>query len=281
MIDTLANLLIFFFWFRLWNNDTEKANSYNPYFHAVYKISDSFVRFFKPVFFNTHTSIISIAAFLFLIFFRATAIPASTQWQMSIGFYNARINAALFRDAIIASFISFGLFLFYIWTISLVYLRDSTSSRTHHTSETIFLIAKPFSQIPMMIRPFILLIFGILLTAALFFLNDSINLHAGSMFAITCRYCLNSLAGMLNVCLIINQCVILFIIASWAGSLAYSPQLLLLSRDWLDFFLGPLRRYRVHLGPLDITPIIFFFSITAVYTLLMSMLYKAYHSIPI
>ena len=57
---------------------------------------------------------------------------------------------------------------------------------------------------------------------------------------------------------------------------AGSPPLQLASREWMDFFMGPLRRYPLQIGPVDLTPLVMLVGLSFAQRILMYFLLRSY-----
>ena len=282
MWDTLLNGLLFLFWFKLWNRPVDRALRTNPYLWQLQHTSDRFVQFLSPVFFGAPVPVIGVVALVFLIVFRATAVPAGANWILHIGFVGGAADPSSFRNCLSFSSLSFAAFLFYLWGISLIYVRDAHSSSFRHTTETVFAMARPFTSMPPAIRPFVLLVFGMLLAAGLKATGEGFGpvlSETGRLIAVA-RYAIASITGWVNVLLVLTQCVVLLILGSWVSTLGSSPSLLFLCHDWMDMLLGRMRRFPVRIGILDLTPVVFLFLLTAVYVALIKVLSQGYNALP-
>ena len=59
----------------------------------------------------------------------------------------------------------------------------------------------------------------------------------------------------------------------------HSHAIMVFCREWMDLLLGPLRRYPMRLGMLDLTPLIFIILLRLVHSLLMALLWTSYQSV--
>jgi len=283
MWDTLLNGLLFLFWFKLWNKPADHALRSNPYLWQLGHTSDKLISFLSPVFFGAPPAVISVVALLFLVVFRAAAVPTSAHWILNVGFVGGEADPIKFISCLSFSFLSFAAFLFYLWGMSLVYVRDARSSLFRHTTGTLFAMSRPFTSIPLVVRPVVLVLFGMILAAGLKAATGGVGsiLPDTGRLAALGSYAIASLTGWANVLLVITQCIVLLIIGSWASQLGASPSLMFMCRDWMDMLLGSMRRFPVRLGILDLTPVVFLFLLTGLYIMLFRVLDHAYKALQV
>lgn len=79
---------------------------------------------------------------------------------------------------------------------------------------------------------------------------------------------------------LIQMLMIVLIIGSWASLFSTSSALMLFCKDWIDLLLGPFRRLPLRLGPVDLTPIVFYFAVGYVEQILTAILSQAYGALP-
>ena len=161
-----------------------------------------------------------------------------------------------------------------------MYLRTRFSARSQHTLDAIDILARPFSTVRAELRPLLLLAMGMLMAGALSLVDA--DAHGASPFegsaptAILFHFILSALAGWTNVLMVVHSFALLLIIGSWVSMFTASQPIAFFCREWLDFLMGPLRRYPIVIGTFNIMPLIFMFAIGAVHRLLLSILYTSY-----
>ncbi len=274
--DTLFNILLLIFWFRIWATE-DRASLFNPYIASLHRLSDAIVKFLKPVFFILSPRMIAAVSLVFLVALRAFAAPREDMgWHIVLGFANVirqpvtqSVNAYL-----LFSVLSFAMFLFKLWGLSLIFVRSDASSRSDNTTAALYQLARPFSDLRYEWRPGVLFIFGCVLIAALDLLGG-VKGDSTASHALQCT--ILALACWVSILSVVIQIVFLLIIGSWVSLFTNAQNIMLFCRDWMDFFLGPMRRYPLRIGMLDLTPLAFMFLLFIVEGLLMGILFNSYN----
>jgi len=286
MWDILFNVLLMVFWFGLWNRQ-DRETMFNPYLGPVARLGESIVGFLRPAFFGLPRRAILLVTLLALLLLRGLAAPSTPDsWILRIGFEVRAPGAGPLATCLAFSFLSFGIFLFKLWGFSLIYVRTRRGTAIRHTARTVDLLARPFTDLRPELRPVVLLGFGILLA----FLVNSVGkdvVHwgfAGSSAAWPVRiprYTVSALAGWVDILKLLQSLLIVLIIGSWVSMFASSHGIMMFCRDWTDFLLGPLRRFPIRIGMLDLTPLVFILAIELlIYPILMAVLAASYGNLP-
>ena len=287
--DLLINAAALFFWFRLWMPE-ERDLYFNPYVASLWRFSEQAIGALRAVFLRTPGQLIALICFLFLLVFRGVSFYGlamrhqTSAWVLHLGFEGIPLHAG--NAGVVAfvafSFMSFAVFLFTFWGLALLYAGRKTSP-FNHASGALFHVSRPFSLVPLELRPPVLLGVGILL-GLLFNVDPSRGSEAFSAVPLTAtaflKYFLSALQGWVAVLSVLQLLMLLLIIGSWAAMFSTSHELMLFCKDWIELLLGPLRRFPLHLGPLDLTPILFFFALKYLQAFLSAMLTKSYLGLP-
>ena len=273
--DTLFNILLLIFWFRIWARE-DRNSTFNPYIASLQRLSDAVVNFLRPVFFVLSPRMIAIVSLIFLVALRAFAAPREDMgWRLVVGFQNEfrqplgdSVNAFL-----LFSILSFGMFLFKLWGLSLIFVRSGSGMRSDNTTAAFYQLARPFSNLRYEWRPGVLFIFGCLLVAAL---DLVAGVEGGSVSFHALRCAILAMASWVSILSVVVQIVILLIIGSWVSMFTSAQNIMTFCREWMDFFLGPMRKFPLRIGMLDLTPIAFIFLLFVVEGLLMGILYNSF-----
>lgn len=258
---------------------------------ALTSFSNSAIRFLRPVFFGTPDRIIATIAFVFLIILRGMAIPADADWSLMLGFQRG-VNGPDLASCMIFSILSFFVFMFNIWSLSIIYVR-TRSTPNDSAGGAIFQFARPFTDIRPELRPVILLAAGIGLSALLdLFGHPVMEIYQGISIqgnigwqttewpAVLAKLSIIAIAGWAQILAIIRQFIIFLIIGSWISMFTASSQMQVFCREWLDFLLGPIRRYPIRIGMIDLSPIVFFFIVGFIHSLLLAILINSFNKLP-
>ena len=282
--DTLFNLLILVFWFRIWNG-ADRAVVFNPYLAPWSRMAESSLGFLRPALVRISPGAIAALAVLILLVLRGLAVPRDSAWVLTLGF--ARQARYTPGASILFSVLSFAVFLFKLWGLTLIYDRYRTAP-SEHTTGALHLLSRPFTQVKLEYRPLVLLGMGMLLAALIDrtgtfprtpvpgALPVSLGWGTALLPIVGMQLAILAIAGWAQVLMILQQAMLLLIIVSWVSLFMSSHGLALICRDWMSLLLGPLRRYPIRLGPLDLSPIVFFIAVGMVQFLLLGILQACY-----
>ena len=289
--DTLFNILLVLFWVEVWSGG-DRSLSFNPYLAPLSRAGGAVVRFLSPVFFGLPDRVVALAAFAFVVVFRGVIVPGKSVWILTLGM-DRQVDSASITSCLVFSLLSFAIFLFKLWGVSLVFVRQERTGTFDQTTGALYALSRPFTDLRVALRPAVLLVFGVLLVAALDFAGSRVmapspyaaGLHAGigwgysNALVIGLRLVILALAGWVQILPMVQSVMMLLIIGSWISMFTGSQGLMLLCREWIDFLLGPLRRYPIRIGMIDLSPIVFFFVLGFAHTLLMSLVVQSYNAL--
>lgn len=287
MWDTLFNVLLLMFWFRIWISE-DRSLYFNPYLAPIGRLSESVINFLRPVFFGTPPRLVAAIALAFLLLFRGMifhgmAVSGKAEWFLRLGFGICRTGTAGTVSCLTFSVLSFAIFLFKLWGLSLIYVGPRRGSSLEHTTDTLYHLSRPFSDFRIELRPFILLTCGIILVFLLRLAGSTPPGFAAwqetPMPSLLLKSGISALAGWVDVLPVIVNFLMLLIIGSWVSMFASSQGIMFFCRAWIDLLLGPVRRWPIRIGMIDLTPIIFFFAVSFIHQILMGILYRSYLSI--
>lgn len=281
--DTLFNIVFIIFWFRIWMSE-DLGLFFNPYLAPLAHLSDSTLNFLRPVFFRTPPRMIAAVALSFLLVFRGMifhgmAVAKEASWVLRLGF-ERQSDASGIVLSLVFSILSFAVFLFKLWGLSLIYVRTRPGSSRDHATDTLYHLSRPFSDLRPDLRPFGLLCYGISLAFLLNLAGETTpattTWQQTPLLVVILKYCLSAIAGWVQVLPVVRSLMILLIIGSLASIFTASRALMFFCREWIDLFLGPLRRYPIRIGMFDLTPIVLFIVIGYVYRILIVILLRSY-----
>ena len=289
-LDLLVNVVAMLFWFRLWMPEVRDIY-FNPHLSSVWRLTESLVTFLKPVLIGLSSRIASLIAIIFLLVFKGVVIfglvkrSDGASWGVEFGFQKYQMYAGNqgLMPFLAFSFISFGIFLFLLWSIALLYAGGKRANMFNHAAETVFNVARPLTLAIPELRPVVLVLYGMVIALLL-----NADISAGTSALVTEHFGPTGLYKLLLISLrewvmalsIIQVAMIVLIIASWAAMFSTSPALAFFCRDWIDLLVGPLRRIPLRLGPLDLTPLLAYFLIVFVQGFLILIIDRSYSQLP-
>ena len=74
--------------------------------------------------------------------------------------------------------------------------------------------------------------------------------------------------------------LLIAIIGTWVGHFADSPRIRALCDEWIEFFLGPLRRFPLRIGTFDLMPMVAMIVVLNLIARVFPWLEKLYLSLP-
>lgn len=286
--DAVFNIFLLILWYRMWTAD-DGSLFFNPYLAPARRVSDAIADFLRPVFFRVPTRGILAIAIVFLLVFRGLAVPRQNAGGVLFGLEYWRPSTDGAASCIAFSFASFAIFLFKIWGLSLIYSRGGTAGT--HTEEALGRAAYPFTGIRQAARPLFLLAAGIAICSILRRAGSEGFVYAGgrllplvavpgsSTMSSGLQLAVVAIAGWVDVLRTMISILMLLIIGSWVSMFAGSQSIMFFCREWIDMLLGPIRKYPIRIGMIDLSPLIFFFVVGAlIHPTLMWILLRGYQA---
>ena len=277
MWDTLYNLVLLLFWSRIWLTD-ERDLVTNRYLAGFGRIQSKSIDFIRPVLPFLGPRTIALAALVVLIAFRGLAVPNDAQWSLSFGFVLGQAKGSSIPSCMIFSTLSFVLFLFKLWGISLIFVRTRQQSQFQSSTDALYQLSRPFTDLEPIYRPLLLLAFGTVAGFLLTSLGGS-NMAPGPGLVHALRMVILALSGWVALLPVVQQLLFLVLIGSWVSSFMGAPSLATFCRDWIDTLIGPMRRFPIRIGMLDLTPLVFMFALGYVHILLQGVLLSAFQNL--
>ncbi|MDP6630885.1 MAG: YggT family protein [Kiritimatiellia bacterium] len=286
--DTLFNLLLITFWFRIWTDDEDRNVHFNPYLAPLARLSRTILHFVEPVFLGLRPAAVAAIAMSIIVVFRALVAPRQAIWMLSLGIDQQPLDGTL-PHVIAFSVLSFGCFLFRLWGISLLFTWIGAHRSQENPVSMLHYLARPFSNIRIQLRPMVLLMYAAVLIVLLdrfgqpaqagFGLPGSLVWSGPEAVTSFFKLLVLSVAAWVQLLPLLQSLMLMLIIGSWISMFTQSQGLAMLCRDWINLLLGPLRRYPIRIGMLDLSPIVFFFAIGLAHALFMSIIFAAYKSL--
>lgn len=277
--DSLFNVLLFLFWLCAWSRDAREG-VFNPYLGPVMRWARAIIAWLRPIAPGLGDRGVAALALALLTVFRALLIVSNAETSVGFGLLMGRATGLAFLSAIVLSLLSFGVFLFKIWSIAIVYVHAGPWAPASNAEETLEAFFRPLALAPVNWRPLALAAYGMVLALSLEsvgFLPPQLAPALSEPAAVAAlRQFILALAAWTDALGILQSTLILLILGSWIGMFAGSPPLQLASREWMDFFMGPLRRYPLQIGPVDLTPLVMLVGLSFAQRILMYFLLRSY-----
>jgi uncharacterized protein YggT (Ycf19 family) len=282
-LESPLNLVAFLFWFAFWNPNSREI-FFNPYVLKIRTVADGLIESIKPVF-GRHLSRRAVAGSLLLVILvikgllyysglrghlvfgidssmpgveRQVLTPYAPQLtDVDLSFAPMTIFAA---KIMLFSCATFGVFVFKVWGVAMIYLGTSRATGLSRAQGTLFSLARPLTSIAPEFRPLFLLGLGIVIVAArVIFVRGLFPFEPEHCLVFFAKAFLSTVAAWVDILPLIVNILWALIVGSWIALFSMSAPIGLICREWLDLFLGPLRNRPIHLGGMDLSPIVLAF----------------------
>ena len=164
LLETLANALIFLFWFRVWSR-FDRQLVFNRFLAPLGRATDSVFALVRPVFGRAPTRLVAAALAALLLCARSLLTVPDADVAIGFGFVGGHAQAGSLARCLLLSLFSFAKFLFGLWSFSLFYARRRSGAADQAT-QTVAVLSRPFSLLPLPWRPPVLLLTGMALALA-------------------------------------------------------------------------------------------------------------------
>ena len=276
MWDTLFNLVALLFWFRLWVGH-DRNILFNVYLAPVCWMSERVIRVLRPAFGRLPAWVIGALLTVFLLVIKALVVPQHADWVVRFGFETRTVDTTRLITCLAFSALSFAIFLFKLWGLSMIYAGGFQARTFAQASSGLYHAARPFSLLRPAIKPVVLLGFGLVIAILINRIGGWQNPPTPMMAG---RVVISSLAGFVDILAVVLSLLMLLIIGSWVALFSGSPGMMAICNDWISLILGPIRRYPMHMGSIDLSPLIFFFVVQwFIYPFLKGILLLSYNGL--
>ncbi|MCK5850606.1 MAG: hypothetical protein KAH23_06790 [Kiritimatiellae bacterium] len=279
--DSLFNIVLLLLWFRTWTYE-DRCIYFNPYMASLTRVSNFILKILRPLFFGSPGRFVPAMTVVFIIVLRTIILASGAPMMLQAGFEIATPITSSILSCLLFSFLAFLVFIFMLWSIALIYIRPELNSPSNHTANTITILARPFTDIKPEWRPLALFLFGFIITAGVALGGEA---KTGCMYlggpapVIIAKLAISSVACFVNILFYIRSFTILLIIGSLVSAFTASQNLMTFCHEWLNFLMGPLRKYPIRIGMFDITPMLFIVAIQIIHPYFMNILKVLYSRI--
>lgn len=293
-LDTLFNIALLLFWFRIWTPDNRDI-LLNPYLGPLGSLSDSLIRALRPIAFGAPAPAVAAVALLILIVFRGLAVPCETMpWILSMGLQLSQADARGIAVPVIFSFLSFAVFLFNLWTLSVLLTGPGRRVGGSQAEAAVYFLARPFSDLWAALRPLLLFVIGMDVAFLLGSYGKPVTglpmahlaglpipdwrLAPLPLLPVKLAFC--ALSGGVEVLALFVQILVWLIMLLWLCQLMAMREGLVRCQEWIDLFLGRFRRLKFQIGFLDLTPVVVVILLLLTQVFLQGLLIQGYVSLP-
>ncbi len=280
MINLLFNLLLLVVWTRLFSVD-RTAFYYNPYIAWINQISRTVVQWGRSVFPRLSPVYTALSIVVVVLVVRAVILPTERfeGWTLTFGFLQSAPKAGAV-NRLMFSLASFGMILFYLSAIHGVLHRYTHG--VNQWDECLGFLIGPFADARRSRRWWVLAGLGLAVSVAL--VAFAHPLRAGSAWApgmvgmprVGWRLIVNTAAALIGVLPVMQAMLMVMIIGSWITLVSPSDELTRFCHEGVAYLIGPLRRYRLAVGPLDLTPLLALMLMMVMHAVAMGLLQRLF-----
>ena len=274
------HILILVFWVRLWSASSKEFH-FNPLLSGTVRLTDSALAFLRPVLFLPEQAA-ALAVLLFILLFKTMLFwKFGGNWGISIGMLFSFAPRAAADDPltplILFSVLQAATFIIRLWTVYLLVRLITPSTRVTRATDALAYFARPFSRLPFLMQPIVLLAFhaalALILTRTCVPGNAPLQespltaspFLAGPFYAqimkigwLAAISLADGLKFMMNALLAVILCNIVASILQLRGTA-------IVSNECIELLLGRFARRSPSSMGIDFTPLIFIFVVNIAY----------------
>jgi hypothetical protein len=291
-LQLIVNLFLLLFWVRFW---VRPANEFyfNPFLSGTTRFVDSIVQFLRPVIMLPDQlaalALLSFFCVFKTIFFMRFGGGVTLSYGTIFSF-TPDLQHASFSYQLLYGGLQFGLFIVRLWTLYFIVRILARPTRLTRAAEAFAFFARPFSLIPFLLQPFVLIALHFCITALIISLGfiPSVlsalisNAQApatdifltGHPLAVLLKLGWLSLMSYGDGLMWMNNALLLFILGNFLSMIFGFKTVMLICTESVDVLLGRFSRRQTATSGIDFTPMIFFFIVNFIYGIIQTGLYK-------
>lgn len=295
-LQVIFNVLLLLFWVRLWSAPANEFY-FNPFLSGTVRLTDSVLSFLRPVL-RLPEQASALLTLLFIGAFKTLLLGRmGGSWSLTVGavfHFSLPPSGDLWGPHFLYSALDAALFFARFWTVYFLVLAISPQQRASRAFEAFAYFARPFSRIPFLAQPVVLLaIHGALafvlcrtgvLTEAMAGQQAGVEQASASPF-LTGPFFMQLLKtgwlGVLSMAdglALLTQALFILILGNFAAAILQIGSLTIICHETVEMLLGRFARNPVTGMGLDFTPLIFFFVANLTYEGVRAGLFNLIHT---
>lgn len=280
----LFNIVLLLFWVRLWAAP-DKEFYFNPFLSGTVRLTDTILAFLRPVLFLPEQAA-ALALILFTVVFKTLLMARlNIVWELTFGLdfrYTPSATDSSWGLLLLFSAYHFASFLLKFWCVYLLVKFITPAHRVTRATEALDFFARPFSRLPLLAQPFVLILLQVVLafavsrTGVLNVVNPLSQetktiavspFLSGPLFAQLLKTGWLAALAMADSLALLIRALFVLIIGNLGAAVFQSQGALILCNEGIELLMGRFARNRATtLGMgIDFTPLIFFFVVDMVY----------------
>ena len=288
------NILLLLFWIRLWSAP-DKEFYFNPFLSGTIKITDSVLAFLRPVLYLPEQVAAAVILLFGVLFKTILFLRLQVTWTIKLGtFFHFSPLAAgdKISPLLLFSLLHFATFLLRLWTVYLLVRLITPPLRTTRATEAFAFFARPFSRLPLLAQPVVLLALhaalaftvsrtGVLSTVSQ--ITEGAKAVAVSPFLDGPLYAQLLKTGWLAALsfadglALLTRGLFILILGNLAAAVLQARGATIICSEGAELLLGRFARNRVGGMGFDFTPLIFFFVVDMMYNSICLGLFNLIH----
>lgn len=291
-LQLIVNLFLLLFWVRFW---VKPANEFyfNPFLSGTTRFVDSILQFLRPVLMlpDQLAALVLLSFFcvfktiFFMRFGGGVSLSFGTIFSFTPDPQQATLGFQILHGAL-----HFALFIVRLWTLYLIIRLLAKPTRLTRAAEALAFFARPFSLLPFIAQPVVLLGLHFCLTALIISIGFTPSVLStlipdaqapaadiflsGHLIAVLLKIGWLSLMSCADGLMWINNALLLSIVGSFFSMLFGLKTVMLICAESVDVLLGRFSRRQTATSGIDFTPMIFFFIVNFAYGIIQTGLYK-------
>ena len=276
------NMLLLLFWVRLWSAP-DKEFYFNPFLSGTIKITDSTLAFLRPVLYLPEQAAAAVILFFLVLFKTILLLRLQGTWAVTLGtffHFSPQATGSTTSSLLLFSLLHFVAFLLKLWTVYLLVRLITPPVRDTRATEAFAFFARPFSRLPLLAQPAVLLA----LHAALAFtvsrtgtlsiisqITEGAKPTAGSPFldgpllAQVLKTGWLAALSFADGLSLLTKTLFILILGNLAAAVLQARGAVIICSEGVELLLGRFARNRVGGMGFDFTPLIFFFVVDMMY----------------
>lgn len=299
-------IVMLLFWIRIWAVPAREFY-FNPFLSGTVRLTDSVLTFLRPVLMLPEQIAALVVMLVILLFKTLLFWRLGECWSVIIGEafeFTPRVQGERFAPFFVFSLLQAAVFIIRLWTVYLLVRLITPRERSTRATEALAFFSRPFSLLPFITQPLVLLALHV--TAA-FALPRLGLLHASGDMLLQTERLMQSGAQAQNITLrnlfltgpllgqLLKTCwlaaisiadglmflmrlLIILIIGNIGAALLQARGLMIICNEGVELLLGRFARRNPTAAGLDFTPLIFFFVVSLLYNSICRVLYQLIHS---
>ena len=273
-LQLAAHLFLLLFWTRFWVRP-EQEFYFNPFLSGTTRLIDGIIGFLRPALMLPDRLMALVLLVLFWAFQAVFFVRFGKAWHIAFGMvYFAPPEEALsWGTQLACSGLRSAQFLLQVWTLSFLVRLISPPTRTTRAQEVLAFLTSPFSRIPLLAQPLVLmalhvgLVLAVLRTAALPSVVDIVQgettgiqhvLAGGSALGQLYHTGLLALMSFVSGLEALLYALVVFLFAGLATMLFGAKGPAIICRESADLLMGRFARNASSAsGGIDFTPLFF------------------------